>query len=519
MGRFLLSLAMCGALSGFAQASLPNVIVILADDLGYADVGFHEVVADGVHTPNLDRLAESGVVFRNAYAASPVCSNSRLAFSTGRYPQRWGAYFYGQGGLPTTEQTIAEMMREAGYRTMKIGKNHLNRGAKEDPMKHGFDHWLGFTNHSWDFNLLSEKDVEAYEKKEAGSIAKAKMAPIGPLTRDNGEPASFENTNTTEVFGRESVSFIKTESEKPFYLQLEFNAVHTPLTRAPNEQLRKKYGIPDHPFDRDAKVWPYPYWDPVAQPEYNEWYDQTCHLGIPDPYGRKIYLAHLELMDSVVGQVMDTLKEEGLDEKTLVFFSSDNGGSDQSYANNGPVNAYKYCLMDGGIKVPMVVRWPRKFKAKTIDAVVTHRDIFASLSEITGVAPRKPLDGESLIPLIKGDVISLHDEEAMFWDSGKKRQNWVVREGDWKLVYREESYDYQAYELDENGLVKSALRTVPLATGLQLYNMDADPGELNNLSTSHPERVEEMKALYEKWRVQMADPVRGKKATIIQVKL
>jgi len=133
----------------FAAASLataqdkPNVIVIVADDLGYADVGFHDVVADGVNTPNIDKLADSGVIFHNAYSSSPVCSNSRLALSTGRYQQRWGAYYYGDGGLPSTENTIAEMMREAGYRTMKVGKTHLNKGPKEDPMKHGFDNYFG----------------------------------------------------------------------------------------------------------------------------------------------------------------------------------------------------------------------------------------------------------------------------------------------------------------------------------------------------------------------------------------
>ena len=133
-----LFLYLIGFLSqSFGQDRRPNVIVILGDDVGYADVGFHEVVADDVNTPNLDRLAKSGVVFTSGYSASPVCSNSRLALSTGRYPQRWGAYYYGEGGFPTDEYSIAEMMRQAGYRTMKVGKTHLNRGPKSDPMLHG----------------------------------------------------------------------------------------------------------------------------------------------------------------------------------------------------------------------------------------------------------------------------------------------------------------------------------------------------------------------------------------------
>ncbi|TWT84088.1 Arylsulfatase [Planctomycetes bacterium CA13] len=489
----------------------PNVIVILADDLGYADVGFHDVVADGVNTPHLDRLAASGVVFRNAYASAPVCSNSRLALSTGRYQHRWGAYYYGQGGLPSNEHTIAEMMRDGGYRTMKIGKTHLNNGPKSDPMKHGFDHYLGFKHHSWDFNLISEKDVAAYEKKQKGSIAKARMAPIGPLTRDNGELESYENTTTTEVFGRESLHFISAEGDKPFYLQLEFNAVHTPLTRGP-EQLRKKFGIPARPFDRDAAVWEYPYWDPVAQPDYGQWYDQTCHLGIPDPYGRKIYLAHLELMDTMIGDLLDALEAQGVRENTFIFFSSDNGGSDQSYANNGPINAYKYCLMDGGIKVPMIVSWPSAFANKHIDATVTHRDLFPTLSEITGMTPQKQLDGKSLLPLIHGDVDQLHASEPMFWDSGPRQNNWVARLGDWKLVYREVGKTYQSYDLDENGLVKPTLSDVNIRSGLQLYDLANDSGETKNLSLEFPERVAKMKQLYTDWRAQMADPISGKKA-------
>ncbi|MEM0969996.1 MAG: sulfatase-like hydrolase/transferase [Verrucomicrobiota bacterium] len=508
----LLILAACLAgTQGYADNQRPNVIVIVSDDQGYADAGFQNVVADGVTTPNLDRLAASGVVFENAYASSPVCSNSRLALSTGRYQQRWGAYHYGQGGLPSDEHTIAEMMREAGYRTMKVGKTHLNNGPKQDPMKHGFDGYLGFEHHSWDFELLSEKDVAAYERKLPGSHQRARMAPFGPLHRNSETKESYENTTTTEVFGDESVNFIEQESDQPFYLQLEFNAVHTPLTRGP-KQLRDKYGIPDRPFDREAKVWDYPLWDPVVQPNYAEWYGQTCHLKIPDPYGRKIYLAHLELMDTQIGRILDTLEEKGLTNDTLIFFSVDNGGSDQSYANNGPNNAFKYCLMDGGIKVPMVMAWPGQFpKGKRLEAVVTHRDLYASLSEVTGIAPKKPLDGKSLLPLISGEVEVLH-QEAIFWDSGNKMVNWVVRDGDWKMVYREEGRDYEAYQLDENGLVKDEFRMVTIPSGLQLYDLAADPGESENLASKNPERTQAMEKQYLEWRATMGEPISGRQA-------
>ncbi|WP_298369746.1 sulfatase-like hydrolase/transferase [uncultured Lutibacter sp.] len=519
LSLLLLNVLLCISINSCAQVEKtkikkiqkPNVIVILADDVGYADVGFQDVVQPDITTPNLNKLAENGIVFRNAYASSPVCSNSRLALSTGRYQQRWGAYYYGQGGLPSNEYTIAEMMKEAGYKTMKVGKTHLNNGPKSDPMKHGFDHWLGFKHHSWDYFLLSEKDVEAYEKKSPGSSKKAKMAPFGPLTRDSKTTESFENTNTTEVFTNESIKFIKESDDEPFYLQLEYNAVHTALTRAP-KILQEKYNVPKRPFNRKDEVWEYPHWDPIAQPDYNEWYDQTCHLGITDAYGRKIYLAHLEYMDMMIGNIVKTLKEKGIFENTIIFFSSDNGGSDQSYANNEPINAYKYCLMDGGIKVPMFVSWPKEFsKSHKVDATVTHRDLYASLSEITGIPPKKELDGKSLIPLLKGETVKLHSE-PLFWDSGPREKNWVVKDGDWKLVFRDKSKNYHKFELDDNGLVKDKLIEIPLTNGMQLYNLKEDPNETNNLAISNPEKVVEMENLYKKWRLQMADPINGKKA-------
>ncbi|MEX0321900.1 MAG: sulfatase [Puniceicoccaceae bacterium] len=491
--------------------SKPNIIVILADDLGYADIGFHEVVADGVHTPNLDKLAKSGVVFRNAYSSSPICSGARLALSTGRYPQRWGGYYYGQGGLPTTEFTLAELLRDGGYRTMKIGKTHMNNGPKANPTTHGFEQSFGFRHHSWHFSLISQKDVDAYERRLEGSAERHRSAPIGPLMRNDSIPESFENTTTTEVFADESVKFIKQDSDKPFYLQLEFNAVHTPLIRPP-KQLAKKYGIPLRPFDRNAESWDYPQWDPVKQPDYKEWYGQTCHLEITDPFGRKIYLAHLELMDQMIGKIMKTLRDEGMWKNTLIFFSSDNGGSDQSYANNGNINAYKYCVMDGGIKVPMVVSWPAGFKAGTsVDGTVTHRDLFASICEITGFQPKKELDSKSLLPLISGNVDEIHPE-PLYWDCGPKRNNWTVRHGDWKLVYAGEAKDYQAYELDKDGLVLNKLRIVPTYAGLQLFNLKKDPGERNNLVDKQPERVASMQKLYDDWRGQMSDPISGRNA-------
>lgn len=490
----------------FLRAEKPNFICILVDDLGYADVGFQEVVADDIQTPHIDRLANDGVVFTEAYSSAPICSTARLGFSTGRYQTRWGAYWYGQGGLPQDEQTIAELLREQGYQTMKVGKTHLNFGEKPFPLDHGFDEYLGFEHHSWDFFLLSEKDKAAYEARQPGSTDRPDFFWMGPLTR-NRELVSYENTNTTEIFADESVKFIQRSGSDPFYLQLEFNAVHTLLTVVPDEYA-DKYGIPKYPFNRDpeAESWEYPYWDPRKE-SYKKWYSDVAHLVKLDPYGRKKYLVHLEMVDQAIGRITKALEATGQLENTFIFFSSDNGGSHQSYANNGPLRVFKYCMADGALKVPMFVSWPNGFSGgESLDAMVTHRDIFATIADITGAQPSKPLDSESLLPLIAGKTEELHDE--LFWDSG--RNTWAYRKGDWKLALLEERM-YEKYETDEDGLVTDPFTEIWLQEGLALYNLKDDVGETTNLIEKHPDIARDMEERYNEWRATMADPVRGKR--------
>jgi arylsulfatase B len=167
-------------------------------------------------------------------------------------------------------------------------------------------------------------------------------------------------------------------------------------------------------------------------------------------------------------------------------------------------------LMDGGIKVPLVVTWPDRLAAGTrVDGLVTHRDVYASLAEVTGIASKKALDGASLWPLIAGEVDALHATETLFWDSGRE-QNWVARDGDWKLVFRGEAKTYHAYELDEAGLVKDQLREVEIPSGLQLYNVGEDPGETIDMAFRYPERVANLEAQYQAWRARMSDRIRGK---------
>ena len=185
----------------------PNVIVIVADDLGYADMSFLPQSPKDVETPGIDRLAASGTYFTDAYATSPICSPSRAGLITGRYQQRWGNYWYGRGGLPTSEFTIAHALKELGYFTKKIGKTHLNRGPAHHPLDHGFDEFIGFLSHTWDYMRLSQKDLDAYKTRAEGKGLG--MLYVGPLTRGRDEKASFEDGFTTEIFTDEAIETIE----------------------------------------------------------------------------------------------------------------------------------------------------------------------------------------------------------------------------------------------------------------------------------------------------------------------
>ena len=211
-------------------------------------------------------------------------------------------------------------------------------------------------------------------------------------------------------------------------------------------------------------------------------------------------------MDEAIGRVMDALKEKGLSENTMIFFSSDNGGSHQSYANNGHLNVFKYCLMDGGIKVPMLLSWPQKFGHKKLSSVVTHRDLFATISDELKLKPKNPLDGKNLIPLIEGKVDKLH-HDPLFWDIGR---SFAVRDGKWKLVQTGD-LSYSTYKTDEKGLVVEKI-PIKVKGGMKLFDLEADPGERKDLAKQYPEKVASIEKAYKEWRSKMADPIKGSKA-------
>ena len=496
MKKSLLAIsALCCSVSvTTAQEKQPNIILIVVDDLGYADMSFLPFASKDVTSPGIDKLAKNGVYFSNAYATAPISSPSRAGLATGRYQQRWGNYWYSEGGLPTSEQTIAQALKNLGYYTKKIGKTHMNGGEAQHPLKHGFDEFFGFVDHTWDYLRLSQKDVEAYGEKNA------KKAHIGPLER-NGEKVSYEGRYTTELFTEEAIDFIDKEHQKPFFLQISYNAVHHP-TYVGHPEYLEKYGLEQFPF-----------WNPEEM-EYgggnknkDTWHYKWGWLGEVDPDGRKRYLAALDVLDDGIANIMSKLDEKKLNQNTIIIFVSDNGGTINTYANNAPLHGYKYTFEEGGIRVPVIVSFPKMKKGKkgtTVNSMVSLMDIFPTLVEAAGGSLPKNIDGKSWLPLLKTKKEkTLH--QALCWSSGKG--DWVVRQGDWKL-YRSKGKKFKNFKIEDGRCLRDV--DYPIPSGTRLYNLNNDIGETKDLAAQYPEKVKELKKIYQDWRKNMANPIKMK---------
>ncbi|BDS08844.1 arylsulfatase [Oceaniferula spumae] len=476
-------------------AEKPNIVILLADDMGYADMSFLPQSPKDVNTPNIDRLAQTGTYYRHAYGTAAICSPARVGFITGRYQQRWGNYWYSQGGLPKEEPTIPKALKPLGYATFKIGKNHTNGGTGAHPLDHGFDDFLGFFHHTWDYIRLSEEDTTAYNARRKGSAA---TATIGALIRGRDTRVSYENRYTTDIFAEEAVKFIKRDHKSPFYLQLSFNAVHHPTYIGKPEYL-EKFGAPQPKWDRDADSWEFPFWDP-KKIGWQKWHQQWGHLKSVDPYGRKRYLACVHGLDLAVGRVLDALEEKGLRKNTLVVFISDNGGTINTYANNTPLAGYKYMNGEGGIRIPMILSMPGTLPEGSMsDDLASTLDIFPTIADLSGLKKSDLFDGESLID-------GTPRSAELHWE--KNGNDWAVRKGKWKL-HRSSGWNHSTYTLDDKNMASPAKENVTYPKGLLLYNVVDDPGCTTNLADKHPEVVAMLLELHNKWRAQMAKPKRS----------
>ena len=403
-----------------AQGRQPNVVVIVADDLGYADLGVHGNKA--VDTTHIDSLAASGVRFTTGYASGCVCSPTRAGLLTGRYQTRSGhdSNPKRQFGLDEKEVTIAQRFKAAGYKTGMVGKWHLGDSKEQHPMSRGFDEFYGILPHGIGKEGPDGEDVVVYRGWEAVAT-----------------PDDY-----TLGFGEEAAKFIERHRSEPFFLYVPFTAVHSP------------HIAPEKYLDRVK--------DPNVTPQ------------------RRRYLAMLVTLDDAVGCILAELRENKLEENTLVFFFADNGGPERA-PDNTPLRGNKWTLWEGGIRVPYFASWKGKIPAGRVShEPVISIDIASTAFAAAGIEPQSDwkLDGANLLPLLTGQQEQL-EREALYWRFGVQ---FAVRQGDWKLV-------------------KPSLDDEPM-----LFNLASDIGEANNLAEKEPQKVAELTKLWQAWDTKNIPP-------------
>ena len=426
----------------------PNIVVILADDLGYGDIS-----ANGknfVQTPNIDALAKSGALCTNGYSNAPFCSPSRAAILTGRYQHRFGFEFLYPAtskrdsviGLPFEEITLAEQLKKQGYATAMFGKWHVGNRKNNTPIDRGFDQYYGTLGGHTAYKDSSDTDVEnspqLWWPGSAHSFHRDDYSAIF-----NGKKEVTEKEYTTDVFARKASEFIDQHKTSPFFLYVPFNAVHFPF------QATKDY---------------------------------TARFKAEKDKNKRIYYGMIAALDDAVGHIVQKLKETGLDKNTLIVFTSDNGGAGFLRAPyNGPLSGVKGLLFEGGIRVPYIVSWAGKIPAGTVyNQPVAGMDIYttAVAAAHATLAKDRPYDGVDLLPYLSGKIKSA-PHQALFWRFGKNK---AVRQGPWKLFYYGQENKYY------------------------LFNLDQDIAERNDLSASNPAKVAELKQALATWEKGTREP-------------
>lgn len=375
---WLLAVGLSAAPSGHARPQ-PNLVLILADDLGYGELGAYG--GRGIPTPNIDALARSGALFTDGYASASNCSPSRAALLTGRYQQRFGHHnnppprahpAFQRFGLPLSETTLAQELRRRGYATGLVGKWHLGFKPEHFPLRRGFDEFFGFLDGD-----------HVYFGDEPGK----------PIYR--GWRVVRESRYLTRAFAREAAAFVRRHAERPFLLYVAFNATHLPLQAEPAMLAR------------------------------------FAHIADPK---RRRFAAMLAHLDGAVGTIVGTIRSLGLERDTLVVFTTDNGcNTAKSTCRNAPLRGGKGMLHEGGIRVPFIVSWPGTIPAgRRIAQPVTARDLFPTFLAAATGAPYTDarLDGVDILPLARG-ATAAPPHGFLFWGAGGRG---AVRKGDWKLL-------------------------------------------------------------------------------------
>ena len=450
----------------------PNFLIIVTDDQGYGDLTAFSHHAPDVQTPNMDRLAERGVLFSQAYVTAPVCSPSRAGWNTGRHQVRWDPKSSFLCGHPEAEKNIAEIMKANGYTTARFGKNDYGLGfhdheAHEYPLNHGYDEFLGFSAHGHDYFLLT-RDIE-----DRTPDPKGHSAVVGPLMH-NRDYKEFGEGYLTEIFTDATIDFLESHQEEPFFVTLSYNSVHHLIHQVPKRYL-DKHGVREIPN-----------YDPETMGSYEDWFKRYVTLGeINADEFRRYYLANLNCLDDNIGRLLDTLDQLSLADNTIVIMFSDNGGAPNTGACNLPLAGSKFTLWEGGIRVPFILARPNESASGTIcDRTISTLDILPTCLQAAGIELPEGLDGQA----IPKDVTKIADQRDLFWRWG---DSYAVRSGDWKLLHKGGRRGREPCD----GIVE---RT-ELLQKTCLFNLKEDPSESQDLIDQHPEVVERLQELYRAW--------------------
>ncbi len=447
----LMAIPMLNGLAAEGTLKKPNVIWAMADDLGYGDLGCYG--QKKIKTPNIDRMAAEGMRFTQFYAGSTVCAPSRCVLMTGLHTGHGRVRGNALVPLRAEDFTVAELFKQAGYTTGLVGKWGLGEaGSTGIPNKKGFDYFYGYLNQLHAHNQYPE----FLWRNEAQVKLQNVVTAVGT---GGGGYATKGVDYAQDLFAEEALSFLDRSKDKPFFLYLAWTVPHA------NNERTKALGdgqeVPDYGIYKD---------EPWSQPNKGQ-------------------AAMITRLDSYMGRIFERLKKLGLDENTLVVFTSDNGphkegGNDPEFFDaNGPVRGIKRDMYDGGIRIPFIVRWPGKIKAGVVSQHMGYfGDFMATVGELVKVKPPEHLDSMSFLPVLLGDTANQKQHDALYWEFHEKGFNTAVLMGKWKAV-------------------RLRRRDAPL----ELYDLSKDTGEEFEVASQHPEVVEKIEAYLKASHVDSAE--------------
>lgn len=440
-----------------AETPPPNILLILADDLGYGDLSCH---GGKIPTPNIDSIAKNGMSFKEGYVTAPQCAPSRAGLLTGRYQQKFGFEYNGDEfpnyGLPIGEKTMADYLRAAGYHTGVIGKWHLGVTPSLHPLQRGFDEFFGFLAGSSHYLQPNE-------------------APIPGILRN--EKSEQVTSYLTDVFGKEASAYIEKNKDAPWFLYLAFNAPHEPW-EAPQSYLDRFPNFSDEPIK-------YP--------------GRGCR-------SERIYAAMISALDDAVGRTLQTLKDLHLGGRTVIVFLSDNGAPIciTQPASNGPLRGEKGDVLEGGVRVPFLIQWSGHAPAgATINVPVSTLDLLPTFLAMAG----KPLpsdtkfDGQSLLSTLTTGK-EPRDDRTLYWlfrlTGNKALHSWGIRQGPWKFWHGPERARDSRLFYDMANSPRTAL-----------FDIEKDIHEDNDLSAQNPEKKKALEAALTEWMQTLQPPKWG----------